>query len=220
MTGLFQDFHQKRLADNADDFSTGGHVGIERVRKKEKKYFFVPRAQAALSATYNFKPENEVAKLKTADNADDVRHNLPTACPLQTGIFSGLIVDICRFEMKLLKRMLYGGTLSLESGCPFAKLCRLMSVWPRAELLDSSHSNSPQVGRSDSGDSSPQEDGRPATSFCPARDQSTNLCYHNARFNGRSGGNNGNPCDPSRCPQKVESWKKIMEESLNENTDH
>ena len=152
--------------------------------------------------------------------ADSKSMPLPDSCPIILGDMSLLAESACRFELGLLQRFIDENVINLESGCPFTKLCRLMSVWPRAELLDSSHSNSPQVGRSDSGDSSPQEDGRPATSFCPARDQSTNLCYHNARFNGRSCGNNGNPCDPSRCPQKVESWKKIMEESLNENTDH
>ncbi|GAB6909653.1 hypothetical protein DESC_810093 [Desulfosarcina cetonica] len=56
---------------------------------------------------------------------------LPSACPLVDG---GICPPGCRFETKLMVRMLENGTLpDPKIGCPLRGACGLFSEWPRAD---------------------------------------------------------------------------------------
>ena len=58
--------------------------------------------------------------------------DLPTACPLATGI----VPPGCRFHPKLFARLVTGGVLSADTGCPIIKACGLicqLSKKPKTE---------------------------------------------------------------------------------------
>ena len=53
---------------------------------------------------------------------------LPAECPLLTAH----VVNGCRFDLSLLKRLMDEGTLTIETGCPLISVCKLVS---REEVL-------------------------------------------------------------------------------------
>lgn len=69
---------------------------------------------------------------------------LPNACPLATNRFTPGVERACRFNKRLLLRLVQSGALRPETGCPLVRLCGLASPWSKAPKSPATSNRSSQ----------------------------------------------------------------------------
>ena len=127
--GIFTETYEQAKNVDKIDCARGRYNKSGNSEKNINKKSILPsRAQSTMSTNAPFKGESVDNLLKSASTMST---NLPTACPILTGIVPGG----CRFHPKIFNRLVAEGVLPFDGEtCPIKSACNLARPWPKVEI--------------------------------------------------------------------------------------
>ena len=127
--GIFTEtYEQAKNVDKVDCARGRYNKSLNPEKNISKKILLPSCAQSTMST-------NAPVKAKSVDNllrsASTMSTNLPTACPILTGI----VPDACRYHPKIFNRLVAEGVLPFDGGtCPIKSTCNLARPWPKVKI--------------------------------------------------------------------------------------